>query len=51
MKSKKTNTITLKKLTIARITTSEMIQVQGGSSVSTVNFDNTYIKCNDSDTY
>ncbi len=51
MKNKKTNTISLKKLTIARITMSEMVKVQGGSSVPTVNFEDSYIKCDDSDTF
>ncbi|WP_158596839.1 class I lanthipeptide [Aquimarina sp. BL5] len=52
MKNEKINTITLKKLTIARITMTEMNQVKGGSSSPTTDeFYDTHIQCNDSDTF
>ncbi len=52
MKNKKTNTISLKKLTIARISMTEMNQVKGGSSVPTTDeFYDTHIQCNDSTTF
>ncbi|WP_299433443.1 hypothetical protein [uncultured Aquimarina sp.] len=52
MKNKKTNEINLKKLTIARITMSEMVQVHGGSShPTTIDIEDSYVKCNDSTAY
>ncbi|MDH7447398.1 class I lanthipeptide [Aquimarina sp. 2201CG14-23] len=47
MKHKQINKISLRKLTIARITVSEMTKVKGGSSSPTEEYYDSHIKCTD----